>query len=516
MSENAITAKILQSKELPTLPDVATKLLTLTAKEDTNASEIAAVVSQDVSLTAKMLKVVNSSFYNFPQQISTINQAVAILGTNAVRSLVLSFSFLQIKIHRDAAKNFNFQKFWEKSLACGVSSRLILAKMKEKELEEGFIAGLLQNIGELILALTCPDEYHAIQEAIRSEPDRDPVEAEKATINSDHALIGSYVLEHWNFPRILVDPVRCHLAPETYTGNDQHVRTMVRVVSLAGLIVQILYSDDPQKYHEKLRNDAFRLVSLGDKEVSSILDAVDTEIVKAGEYFGFKIQAPKSVMEILQEANIRLSLVNMSYEQMNRELITAKVALQRLTDELQEKNRLLTDLANLDGLTGVYNHRYFQSMLAKEISRSRRNGTPLSLILMDVDNFKKFNDTYGHQTGDFVLREVCRIMGEHLREYDTLARYGGEEFVIILSETGKDEGLAVAEKIRKEIDEATLLEGRETYHVTMSMGLTTRGPDAKTTRNEFIEQADSALLEAKKLGKNRVQVFASKKKKWFG
>ena len=114
MKKEEILKKVISSTELPTLPNVASKLITMTAREDTTLADIAALVSQDVSLSAKILKVANSAFYSFPQQISSIKQAVSILGTNAVRSLVLSFSFLTMK--RGKLKTtFNFERFWERN-----------------------------------------------------------------------------------------------------------------------------------------------------------------------------------------------------------------------------------------------------------------------------------------------------------------------------------------------------------------------------------------------------------------
>ena len=125
MDKIELLKAVLNSEELPTLPTVASRLISLTSKEDTTLSDIADLVSQDISLSAKILKVSNSAFYSFPQQVGSIQQAVSILGTNAVRSLVLSFSFLTIKSGKKSSQ-FNFEKFWEQSLASAVASRLIL------------------------------------------------------------------------------------------------------------------------------------------------------------------------------------------------------------------------------------------------------------------------------------------------------------------------------------------------------------------------------------------------------
>ena len=201
---------------------------------------------------------------------------------------------------------------------------------------------------------------------------------------------------------------------------------------------------------------------------------------------------------------------------MNKQLIQAKITLENLTRELEAKNRVLDNLANLDGLTGVYNHRYFQNILDQEISRALRHPSHISILLIDIDHFKKFNDTYGHQTGDFVLKEFARLLQENIRKYDTLARYGGEEFVIILPETAAEDAFAVAEKLRAIIFSAALADNRETYHVTASFGLACSKPSVEDnfTKSAFISRADEALYEAKEKGRNKVVAYAPKKK-WF-
>jgi diguanylate cyclase (GGDEF)-like protein len=207
----------------------------------------------------------------------------------------------------------------------------------------------------------------------------------------------------------------------------------------------------------------------------------------------------------------------MSYEQMNRELVDAKMKLEILTGELEEKNAYLEGIANLDGLTGIYNHRYFQEFLDREISRTRRLDSRVSLILADIDNFKKFNDFYGHQAGDYVLKEFASLCGELIREYDLLARYGGEEFVLVLPETDAEEAGAVAEKLRDAIEKHGFSFGGESHRVTSSFGIALFEPRLTKTlkKNELIERADKALYQAKRKGRNRVELY-SEKSGWFG
>jgi len=514
MKQKDILKEVLRSEDLPTLPTVASKLITLTSKEDTTLSDIAELISKDISLSAKILKVSNSAFYSFPQQIGSIHQAVSILGTNAVRSLVLSFSFLYIKSGSNASK-FNFEQFWQRSLALAVASKLILEKVKEADTEEIFISGLLQNLGELIFARTFAAEYDRVLHEV-ADKQHDTILAEESVIGANHCFVGFEVARKWGFPETLLLPILHHHSPDRFEGKSAKLKQMINAVYLSDILINILYSEKPEDYHRQFRKEARKLLKISPADIESILDDIHNQVEKAGHYFGLKIKNTRAIQDILQEANIRLSLLNLDYDQMNKQLIQTKMTLENLTKELEEKNRILDNLANVDGLTGVFNHRYFQNILDQEISRAERNDNCLSIVFSDIDHFKKFNDNYGHQAGDFVLREFCGVLKNHLRKYDVLARYGGEEFVIILPETEESEALTVAEKLRQAIEKSSFDDGGEQYAVTASFGVAGSRPAIEDNfdKNQLISKADSALYAAKESGRNTSCIY-SPKKKWF-
>lgn len=518
MSPEKVLQTVLQSEDLPTLPIVASKLIMLTGKEDTTLTDIADLISKDMALSAKILKVSNSAFYSFPQQISSINQAVSILGTNAVRSLVLSFSFLSMKGKKKDQASFDFEQFWEKSLAGAVAAKLIIDQVPGADSEEIFISALLRNIGQLIFASTLPDLYNQVLARLTEDPASNACMAvEKEIIGDQHCSVGCAVAGHWGFPKTLLDPICFHHDPDEYSGNDKEIIRNINAIYLADLLIRILYSGSPEKYHKQFRTEAKQRLGLKVLAINKILKEVHSQVDQTAEYFGLKMAPTKSVEEILQEANLKLSLLNMSYEEMNRELIQSKMELEKLTKELEQKNKLLENLANIDGLTEINNHRFFQNFLDQEINRSIRNERTISILLADIDHFKKFNDTYGHQTGDFILKEFCRVCKENIREYDLIARYGGEEFIFVLPETEPGDAKLVAEKIRSEVENFDFDDGESVYRVTISIGVASARPSGRDfKKNEFIGLADEALYEAKNSGRNRVAMYSSnKKKKWF-
>jgi diguanylate cyclase (GGDEF)-like protein len=168
------------------------------------------------------------------------------------------------------------------------------------------------------------------------------------------------------------------------------------------------------------------------------------------------------------------------------------------------ENARLYEMATLDRKTGLYNHGYFQNRLIEEIGRAERYETDLTLMMIDLDLFKRVNDTYGHMTGDEVLIRIAAAIQEEVRSFDIPARFGGEEFAVILPETASDGALVVAERLRGKIGGLTFTSGGESFRVTISIGVAGYRHGTGITEDIFIEQADKCLYRAKKKGRNRV------------
>jgi diguanylate cyclase (GGDEF)-like protein len=191
-----------------------------------------------------------------------------------------------------------------------------------------------------------------------------------------------------------------------------------------------------------------------------------------------------------------------------------KELLDKLTEqntELTKLNATLNELANTDGLTNLYNHRYFQEVLVQEIHRASRHDRKFSLLFLDIDNFKKYNDTYGHIHGDNILKRVAEIITTSTRKSDITARYGGEEFVVFLPETSEEGAIAYAENIRKAIEYTVFesIDNKPSGSITVSIGISVYPDDGKKP-SQLIEIADIALYEAKAAGKNTVRYLGSK------
>jgi len=230
---------------------------------------------------------------------------------------------------------------------------------------------------------------------------------------------------------------------------------------------------------------------------------VPGEEKRVGAYIGITLKSQNNAIGVIgidSPIKYGLSVEDMDFLALTSHQISAGI----------EKSHLFTrteELAQLDGLTGLYNHRVFKERLEQEVSRRSRTGKPLSLIMMDIDQFKQFNDNYGHQAGDAVLKELAGVIRSQCRysTMDTCFRYGGEEFAVLLSELEFSVAVKVAERIRRVVERHSFGISRfPGLSVTISVGVAGMSGSDDLRHEELLKQADDALYQSKKNGRNRV------------
>nr|WP_281358319.1 sensor domain-containing diguanylate cyclase [Pseudoalteromonas caenipelagi] len=178
-----------------------------------------------------------------------------------------------------------------------------------------------------------------------------------------------------------------------------------------------------------------------------------------------------------------------------------------MKNKISEQHKTLELMANVDGLTGLLNRRKFDELIAQELISATHNSDSLSVILADIDHFKRFNDTYGHQGGDEALKQVANTLKSSIRDIDKACRYGGEEFIVLLPQCNNKEAMAIAERLRSSIEELTLNLGQnQTSSLTASFGIATYPVSAKKPE-QLVNCADQALYKAKNSGRNRVSTI---------
>lgn len=227
--------------------------------------------------------------------------------------------------------------------------------------------------------------------------------------------------------------------------------------------------------------------------------------------FLWEIGLPRGIVKYLR---VRQTLVHQDgtlYAVAILRDVTVNIELQKSlrakNEELLQLNEQLKGLAKHDQLTGVFNRRHFEEVFDYELARANRYRFNISVAMVDIDDFKDVNDTYGHQVGDEVLRMVAQQMRDAVRKSDTVARYGGEEFVIILPHTSERGAVAVAEKVRKHIENRITVSGKAQVKVTVSLGISTK-TEKQMTMKDMVAFADAALYAAKHQGKDRTVAYS--------
>ena len=263
-------------QELPTLPEIVLQINKLIQHPKTTAEDIGELISRDPSLTLSIMKLVNSAFYGFPSRITTIHHAVAILGFNTIKNLVLTATIVSsFKKHDN--KTFGMLDFWKHSIAVGALGKVIAKKINFAQAEEVFIAGLLHGIGKLIFSQKKDQVYETIlKEAIKQN--KHSTELELSTFGFTFADVGYWLTKTWGLPRELCESVKFHHYPDLEADSF----LLSSIVHISDILVRGLgVGSSGEPFVPKVNKDSWETLNLTDKEIQDILHTGSIEIEKS-------------------------------------------------------------------------------------------------------------------------------------------------------------------------------------------------------------------------------------------
>ncbi|MFO7831349.1 MAG: GGDEF domain-containing protein [Desulfuromonadaceae bacterium] len=485
---------------LPTPPSVATLILEELGREDVDFDRLSRIITADSALTARILKVANSPLFSPAGNIDCIHVALTRLGTTQVTNIALSFILVHAFNKRRVDSAFDFNFFWRHALTSAVAANLL---HKELFNENGntFITGLLHDVGILIAGSQMPEYCEMFDNS--APPLVELRKKEQQAFGFSHCQLGAEVLKKWQIPESITQPILFHHNPEE---APPEYRDAAFVIQVADLIADMFHgrpSSDKFGVLEKL----LKQKSIDQATIDRLVQEIFTNSLKTLAFFEIPPDKIKSPAQLLQEANTILGQLNLNTDVELQDMKRERDTLVNNSKQLYRVNSELSRLAFEDSLTGLHNMRYFNDYFQREIQRSLRYKTCFSLILLDLDNFKEVNDTYGHPAGDRVLQYIAELIYGTLRQVDLAARYGGEEFAVFLPETNRNEAMIIAERLRHQIEVHKTPWQKHKIRVTASIGVTHFCPETEeANQDEIIARADRAMYVAKESGKNSVQL----------
>ncbi|MFI4861596.1 MAG: HDOD domain-containing protein [Phycisphaerales bacterium JB063] len=489
---DALLERVLKSPRLPSLPTVAIEIIELVQKDEVGMDEISDRIRMDSALSSKILKTVNSTLYSQSGTISSINQAVVVLGLNSVKTLALGFSLVG-ELKSEGGEGFDHIKFWKQSLFSATTAKIICEMVGIVQAEEVFMAALLQDIGMLVLQEVLGSEYGAILTQAKGDHEQ-LLKLERQSLNGDHAEIGGALAESWGLPPVLVEPIRYH---ETPNDAPVSVRQLARAVA-AGKYCAALLTDPDEVRHSKACMDCLReWFGMEPERCRDVLDSAHEQATEVKHLFELPtgdLGKPEEIMRRAQQAMETVALQNAE---------RAKV--------LEEANRSLALEINRDALTGVSNRRALDEKIVEQFAKANMV-SPLCVMFMDIDHFKKFNDEHGHAKGDEVLVAFAKQLEQSLGDRGVVYRYGGEEFALLLPASGLYASSSIAEQIRSDVERKVRLrdaDGQELM-ITTSIGVAIHDGRHFRSADQLVRFADRGVYAAKEDGRNCVRVFVPK------
>ncbi|MFI5303784.1 MAG: HDOD domain-containing protein [Nitrospiria bacterium] len=264
---------------LPTLPGVITKLNSLVDNDRSSIDQMSNVISSDQTLSARVLKLVNSPFYGFPGRVSTVSHALILLGVNVVKGLTLSASIFEL-MEKQAVG------LWEHSLGTAVIARFIARELGYPDLDGISTAALLHDIGKVVLKVMFIEDYNKVQFLSLSR-DLPSLEIEHEILSTDHAEIGSWLAQAWNLPRKLIEPIAFHHSVE----RAREQKTTASIVHLADVLVKSYgFGSSGDEFVAPIQQAAWEHLNLTDEKIEKLINAMEQELMEARS-FSFEVQA---------------------------------------------------------------------------------------------------------------------------------------------------------------------------------------------------------------------------------
>jgi diguanylate cyclase (GGDEF)-like protein len=473
----------------------AIRIVQEAVRDGVGIEELARLAQSDPAFAVRVLNLVNSPALARAKPVRDISQAASLLGARGLRNIALSLAVGEMVPSAEEGTILLVQ-----SLRRAIAALVLAEALGHSEPQVCFTVGLLLDVGVLVRARTdlaaalevsrLPAEHRVLHEHIR--------------FGEAHPAVGARIGTEYKLPDDMIAAIAGH--------HDDAIpeAKLSRIAWLAERIAGVFETGAVGQAREQVCQ-----LGVGLGMTAARMDALFQELPARVEHlaatFERDVGPQPDLHQLRDDANARLVEMNRQYEETVATLRRVLEEKETLAKRLEELNLVLATQAATDALTGLPNRRALEQVLARDLARAERTGDPLSVVLLDVDHFKRFNDTYGHLVGDQVLRHMSGVVQRSLREGDFVARYGGEEFCLVLPRATQEGALLAARRVRMAIERNRLKCDAGELSVTSSFGVTTYLPGVvPRTYEALFKEADEALYAAKEQGRNCVVHFFAK------
>jgi len=464
------------SRNLPTLPIVAMKVVSLAQNPDVTTKELADTISSDPALAAKILRIVNSPYYGFASQVSTLTRAVALLGLVPLKFLILSFTLVRDlpSKHRENV-SFDYIVYWRSSLTVAVAARLLAKKVGFRQAEEAFLAGLLQDIGVLVMTTCLPRAYEKVLQ-IRKKYEIPLADAEQRSLATDHTEIGGKLVESWGLPEVLSKPIRFHHQPSALKETTGDIALVTNLLNVADVVARVFCEPNGERLVELLKARAEECLHMSSNDVEDVLRDVGDEVRQAADLFELDIGTPRDYAEILEKANLSLG----------------ELGVMSATGAAAPQGDFRDDPGQLEPI------------LTTEISRAASFTRPLGVMFSTLDGTDKLRQEHGDGAVLSLVGQLASVAVAALRGTDTVVRAEEPGSVVVSLPGCPPEALkGAAERVRMAAVEHDFAIGETSISLTVCVAaICYCNFDRNPTARQLLNAATKVLQQARERGPN--------------
>ena len=494
---------VFERSGLPTSPGGAVQILSLIEDPSSSATDFAEIIRLDPALTAKLLKMANSVSFAQRNGVTTIQRAVTVIGLRRLRIAALGFDLIR---HLDqlGGHRFDMRRFWQESVLRACLARAVAKEVVPACAEEAFLIGLLQDCGIPLLVHVFGNDYAALYERLGLSSESF-LKTEREHFGCDHVDAIAVTASEWKLPDLVSIPLGQHHTRTLLTEKSPELARLsavsylvasIRLNSSGSGLVDDSVDPPPGDY-------AKAVLGLHAGDLQEVIGATANAYEQLAEILGESLPGDRDITDLLMEANRHLRGTNEEAETETSEAVEERDRMVKERASLQSQLGRYRELAARDPLTGVLNRGALVEATERILRNSLDRRTPIATFFLDIDDFKQLNDTYGHQRGDEILRQLADAILHVLPSTGVVGRYGGEEFVAVvpgLSESGAHgKGLELVASAQS-VELTGLGIARP---LTWSIGTTWGRPVQETSVNGLFAVADQLMYEAKRAGKNR-------------